>query len=76
MKKKNLIFRANNLNGHLGINRTINKIKEFEVYLENMPEDIIEYIKACPKWILSKAGKKIKEAKKVIISNFTVIIFY
>ena len=69
IEKKNLIFRAHNLNGHIGINRTINKIKEFEIYWENMSEDIIEYIKACPKCILSKAGKKIKEAKKVIITK-------
>ena len=56
-------------NGHLGINRTYNKIKELGLFWETMLEDIKEFINNSSKCIMSKNGKFIKTKSKMIIAK-------
>jgi len=65
-EKTNILFRAHNNNGHLGI-RSNDKIKEFGYFLETQISDIKEYISNCPKCIKAKAGKKINNKIKIIL---------
>lgn len=67
--KIDILKKTPNNNGHLGINRTYNKIKEIGYYLENIIDDVKNYIKNCPNCILAKAGKTINTKSKVIITK-------
>ena len=68
-EKYNILEKAHNNTGHIGINRTNNKIKELGYFWDSMNEDIKAYINDCPKCIMVKAGKKIINKPKVIISK-------
>ena len=68
-EKKNILEKAHNNTGHLGINRTNDKIKELGYFWECMNEDVKAYIKDCPKCIMVKAGKNIVNKPKVIVSK-------
>ena len=61
--------KGHNNTGHLGINRTNDKIKELGYFWECMNEDVKAYIKDCPKCIMVKAGKNIVNKPKVIVSR-------
>ena len=67
--KFNILKNAHNNNGHLGINRTYNKIKENGYFWDNIINDIKNYIGNCPNCIKIKAGKKINAKTKVIITK-------
>ena len=46
--KFNILNNAHNNNDHLGINRTYNKIKENGYFLDNIINDIKNFIGNCP----------------------------
>jgi len=66
-EKTNILFLAHNNNGHLGINRTNDKIKEFGYFWKTQISDIKEYISNCHIYIKAKAGKKINNKIKIIL---------
>ena len=68
-KKYNILSYAHINYGHLGINRTYNKIKELGLFRETMIEDIKEFINKCSKCIIPKNGKFIKPKSKIIIAK-------
>ena len=67
--KLNILMRAHTNNGHLGINRTNEKIKEYGYFWDTMIEDIKNYISECPTCIMNKAGKKIQVKPNIILSK-------
>ena len=69
-EKNSLISSIHINNGHLGCNRTVDKIKEKGYYWENMLKDVINYIKnECKICINDKAGLKLKPNYKTIITK-------
>lgn len=56
-------------NGHLGINRTISKIKETVYFWETIIEDVKSYLDKFPYCIISKKGKNINTQNKIIITK-------
>ena len=66
-EKYNILANAHINNGHIGINRTVDKIKEAGFFWETMLDDVKEYIGNCSKCILSKKGKNINQKVKKII---------
>ena len=68
-EKNNIITLAHLNNGHIGINRTISKIKELGYYWDYLSEDVKEYIDNCPQRIMTKKGITIKPKSKVIITK-------
>ena len=68
LKEKNNILAAAHINnGHIGINRTGQKIKENGYFWETLLEDVKEFIGECPKCVLAKKGKKINNKINQII---------
>ena len=59
-EKYNILVNSHINNGHIGLNRTADKIKESGFFWETMLDDIKEYIGNCSKFKLSKKGKKYK----------------
>lgn len=67
--KKNNLLNAHDNNGHLGINRTIAKIKEKWFLWETLVEDVKNFIDNYSKCIIAKKGKKIINNLKTIITK-------
>ena len=57
-EKYNILASTHISNGHIGINRTADKIKEKGYFWETVIDDDKEFIRNCPKCILAKKGNK------------------
>ena len=68
-EKFNIISNAHINNGHLGINRTINKIKENGFLWETIISDVKSFINNCASCIYSKKGKTIKTKNIIILTK-------
>ena len=68
-EKNSIISNAHINNGHLGINRTIEKIKENGFFWECLMEDVKSFINNCVKCLQIINGKEIKVNPKVIITK-------
>ena len=68
-EKNNILTLAHSNNGHIGINRTIAKIKELDYFWDFLSEDAKDYIDSCPQCIMAKKGTLIKPKAKDIITK-------
>jgi len=63
----------NAINGHLGINKTIKKLQELNIYWKNMRRDVISFIKSCPSCQKSRnTTKDILSEEVHVIENYEI----
>lgn len=68
-ENNNVLIEAHYNNGHIGINRTIAKIKENDFYWETLSEKVKYFIENCFKCKINKHGKKFNIPNKTILTK-------